>query len=679
MQYLSNEKSRFGIVVTLLMLFFLITTVSCSNSGTEAANSNSKIDTTTIDSLNARANSLWSSIPDSMITMSKRIVATCDSVGYTAGKIDALRNLGRGYYETGNYNEAIQQYNKSLEIALETGNMERAVKIYSNLAMPYIALGKHKDALAELNKALDGADNYNLPKVKAHATHNIGMVYHYQLMMDSAISYYTRSQQQYEQMGDTSKSSFILGNIGHIFLNKGDFERAKANYLQSLKLAETQKNRKAIGNAQQSLGALFLEMKDLKNALIHFLKAKQTLESTGEKTEYLRLLDNLSETYFQIGDTATAVSYAKACQSLAQSHGQLYYLQSSSKRLSEFYERNKDFGQSLAFYKIYKAASDSLYSNENKEELVRKEEEFKFKKQQSDIKAVYSAKVSRRNAILVIALVVILSMSVIGFLLIKNFKQAQKNNKMLQSTNAFIEEQVILLEEANKFKKSLISIIAHDIRSPINSLLYILKPFKDGLISESQTRELLSSCYDEIDTLTIHIDNLLLWAIQHLHTVHLSVANFNIRALFEDIVKLYERRLSEKQLTAAIDCDASLAISSDREVINIIVRNLVDNAIKFSRSGEKIVIQAKTNARGDRVIFSVADAGHGIAKHVRDKIYSDAKPISLNGTSDEEGSGLGLKLCIYYLALCQSELQIHSIDGKGAIFSFELQSSAHDL
>ncbi len=669
-------KSRYlEWISTIIILFFFTYIVSCSNSDSARNKNNYAIDTDIINKMNVRANSLWSSLPDSMIAMSFHILAICDSLDYTAGKIDALRNLGIGYYEKGKYKESIQYYNESAKIALEAGEIEREAKIHSNLAMPYIALGKHKDALAELNKAIEGAEKNNLPLVKAHATHNIGMVYHYQQREDSAISYYNQSKQQYEKLGDTSRSTFILGNIGHIFLKKKDFKQAKDCYLQSLKLAEIQKNYKAIGNAQQSLGALYLETKDWKNALKYFLEAKRTLESTGEKTEYLRLLDNLSCVYLELGDIATAIRYAQECYNLAQLNGQLYYLQSSAKRLSELFEVRNNFTQSLEFYKIYKTASDSLYSKENKEQLVRQEEEFRFKKQQSNMEAVYNVKLWQRNYFLVVALVLIFSMAVIGFLLLRNFRQTKKNNKVLESTNAFIEEQMVLLEESDRFKKSLISIIAHDIRSPINSLHFILKPFKDGHISEAQTKELLSSCYDEIDTLTTHIENLLIWASQHLNTFKLSVAHFNIRDLFEDIIRLNERKLMEKQVTADIDCFPMLSISGDREVVRIIVRNLVDNAIKFSRTGGRIVLKARANEINNSVIFSVVDNGTGLAKTVWDKLYFDTKPISLNGTGNEQGFGLGLQLCMYYLELCCSELLIQSVEGEGAIFSFELQSS----
>jgi hypothetical protein len=140
----------------------------------------------------------------------------------------------------------------------------------------------------------------------------------------------------------------------------------------------------------------------------------------------LRLLDNLSEVYLELGNITTAIRYGKECYNLAQLNGQLYYLQSSAKRLSELFEGKNDFIQSLEFYKIYKAASDSLYSKENKEQLVRQEEEFRFKKQQNDMEAVYNVKLWQRNYFLAVALVLIFSMSVIGFLLLRNFRQTKK-------------------------------------------------------------------------------------------------------------------------------------------------------------------------------------------------------------------------------------------------------------
>ncbi|MDR0262856.1 MAG: tetratricopeptide repeat protein [Sphingobacterium sp.] len=660
----------------LAILFFFTWNISCSSSDTKRTTDIFAKDTAAVNKMNLKANSFWSSSPDSMIVISKQALAHADCLEYPGGRIDALRNLGMGNYEKGNYVDAISYYKKSIEIASEANDFERAAKIHSNLAMPYIALGKHTEALRELSKGIEMAEKYQLPSVRAHAVHNIGMVYHYQHKDDSAISYYNQSLDLYESLGDTSKSTFILGNIGHLLLHEKKFDKAKAYYKQSLRLAEKQRNFKAIGNAQQSLGSLLMETKEWEKALSYLLTAKKTLESTGEKTEYLRLLENLSECYLGMGQLELASRYAKECFDLAKRSGQLYYQQTAARCLSSIFEIKKDGLHALQFYKEYKIISDSLYSRENKEQLVRQEEEWKFKKQHNDLEILYSSRVGHRNDLLVIALVLILALMVIAVLLIKNVKQKRKSNQVLKSTNAFIEEQNILLEESDRFKKSLLSLVAHDVRSPINNLHFILRPFKDGLISAEETKTLLASCYDEIESMTDHIEKLLLWVSQNLHSSNLQESDFNVKAIFEQVARLYERSLEEKQITLDIDCDELYTAWADPEIVMVIVRNLVDNAIKFCEQGGHIQLKATVNKRGDRVVFSVSDTGVGFSNRVRNSLFSDAKTISLKGTGNEKGFGIGLQLCLYYLELCGSELAIESSDGKGSIFRFELETSA---
>ena len=135
-------------------------------------------DTSLVNRLNLRAYKHWSSFPDSTIILSKRALALSDSIRYRTGKIDAFRNLGIGAYEKGMYSEAIAYYNQAITIATQEGDHGRKAKILSNLAMPYIALGIHTEALKQLNLAIELADRYHLPLIKAHAIHNIGMVYH---------------------------------------------------------------------------------------------------------------------------------------------------------------------------------------------------------------------------------------------------------------------------------------------------------------------------------------------------------------------------------------------------------------------------------------------------------------------------------------------------------------------
>lgn len=632
-------------------------------------------DTALVNRLNLRAYAHWSSFPDSTIMLSKRTLSMSDSMKYKTGKIDAFQNLGIGAYEKGMYSEAIEYYNRAIAIATEEGDYGRKAKILSNLAMPYIAQGIHTEALKQLNLAIELADRYHLPLIKAHAIHNMAMVYHYQHKDDKAILYYKESLKQYESLGDSSRSTFILGNIGHLYLHKNDLPHAKELYDQSLNLAEKSKNYKAIGNALQSLGALYREKKELDSALAYYLKAKVTFESTGEQTEYLRLLDNLATCYLDMDNMDAAIRYSELCYEIAKQNKQLYYVQNAANRLSTILEKKQELSRAIFFYKEYRSASDSLYSAENREQLVRNEEEVKFKKQQNELESLYSAKVLRRNYILLVATVLIVSLLVIAVLLAKNVKDKRKANETLRNTNEFIEEQNALLEESDNFKRSLLSLVTHDVRSPINNLNSILMLIKDGLVPPEEIKKLLSSNSEEFDSMINLIENLLLWVNQHLYTTDLVIREFYVRDIFQQIHGINMKRLEEKKIKLLIECDDELKGSADVEVVMIILRNLVDNAIKFCKPENQITLRAEINDQNNRITFSVIDTGVGMSQEVQENLYAVSEPFSHRGTKNEKGYGIGLQLCRYYLVLSGSELLIESREGQGSIFRFDLDRS----
>lgn len=629
-------------------------------------------DTALVNRLNLKAYAHWSSSPDSTMILGRRALALSDSIRYRTGKIDAFRNLGIGAYEKGMYSEAIAYYNQAISIATEEEDHGRKAKILSNLAMPYIALGVHTEALKQLNLAIELADSYHLPLIKAHAIHNIGMVYHYQHKDDNAILYYRESLRLYESLGDSSRSTFILGNIGHLYLHKNDLQHAKELYDQSLNLAEKNKNYKAIGNALQSLGSLYMEKKDWDHALSYYLKAKATLESTGEQTEYLRLLDNLATCYLRMDHVDAAIHYSELCYELAKQNKQLYYIQSAANRLGTMLEKKQELSRAIFFYKEYKSASDSLYSADNKEQLVRNEEEFKFKKQQNELESLYRAKVLRRNYILLVATVLIVSLLVIAVLLVKNVKDKRKANEALRNTNEFIEEQHALLEESDNFKKSLLALVTHDVRAPINNLNRILMLIRDGLVPPEEIKKLLSYNSEEFDSTINLIENLLLWVNQHLHASDLVISEFDVMDIFRQIHGIYIKRLEEKKIKLLMECDEGLKALADAEVVMIILRNLVDNAIKFCKRDNQITLRAAVNDQNNRITFSVIDTGVGMSRQVQENLSTVTEPVSHRGTKNEKGYGIGLQLCRYYLGLSHSELLIESQEGQGSIFRFEL-------
>ncbi|WP_165792988.1 tetratricopeptide repeat-containing sensor histidine kinase [Sphingobacterium haloxyli] len=631
-------------------------------------------DTLIVNKLNEKAPTFWSSKPDSTLRLAKRALEISTNLGFMKGQMVAYRNLGIGYYEKGQYTAAAQSYKEAVSLAEILGNDAYKAQLHSNVSMPYLALGAHDEALENLYTALEIAEKNDLTNTIAHANHNIGMVYHYQFKNDEAIAFYEKSRHLYESNGDTTRSTFILGNIAHLYLKKSDFKKAKEFYLQSLALAEKQDNKKAIGNALQSLGAFFMEQKDTETALHYFLRAKETLESTGEQTEYLRLMNNLATCYLEVGDTNTAYTYAAKSNKLANEQQQFYYIQTSAQQLSDLYEKKGNYRMAMHYLKKAALASDSLYSRQNREELVRMEEKYKYRKGLEQTSFLHNMQLKRQNQWLYAAIVLVCILVIIALLFASNIRQKRRTNLILKETNVFFEEQNAKLEASNHFKEQLISLVAHDIRHPIVSLQNVLFLFENKHLSPIEIQQLMSSSHKDVNNLIPLIDDLLLWVKLQLNYAQLQKISFSIQEVSQSIVELYQQKAHHKNIQLIIEPTINTQVYADKEAVATVIRNLVDNGIKFSKPGGSVRIRTTPTAGDGRVTIHIADTGIGMSAETIENLFTTPNYARRLGTNNEEGSGLGLQICIHYLQLNNSKLFVKSILGRGTSFWFEIDT-----
>lgn len=629
-------------------------------------------DTGTVARLNEQALAFWSSKPDSTIILATQALEISIQRHDMTGQMHALRNLGIGYYEKGNYREAVRSYKRAIAFAEALDDDAYNARIRSNLSMPYLALGAHDEALKNLSIAIEIAKKNNLTSTAAHANHNIGMVYHYQFKNDEAIEFYEKSRQLYESNGDTTRSTFILGNIAHLYLKKKDFQKARTLYLQSLALAEKHDNKKAIGNALQSLGAFFMEQDDTEKALSYFLRAKKTLESTGEQTEYLRLLDNLAACYLKVGNPDAAYTCAIKNYRLATQQQQLYYIQTSARLLSELFEKRGDYQTALDYFKKAALASDSLYSQQNKEELVRMEEKYKYEKDQEQTAHLHNMQLKRKNQWLYSAIALVCVLVVIAVLFASNIRQKRRTNRILKETNDFFEEQNALLEASNHFKEQLISLVAHDVRHPIASLQKVLSLFENKHLSPAEIQQLMSSSHRDVNSLIHLLDDLLLWVRLQLKYTQLQKTRFHIQDVLQSIVELYQQKAHDKNIQLIVERATNLEVFADKEAIATVIRNLIDNSIKFSNPGGYVHIRTASKVDNHRVAIYISDKGIGMSEETIKNLFFIPSYARRYGTHNEEGSGLGIQICIHYLQLSNSELFVESSPGQGTRFWFEI-------
>ena len=225
------------------------------------------------------------------------------------------------------------------------------------------------------------------------------------------------------------------------------------------------------------------------------------------------------------------------------------------------------------------------------------------------------------------------------------------------------------LEDLNKLKDKLLSIVSHDFRSPLNSLRGTLTLFLKGAISNKELNMLTEDLVEKLDNTYNLLENLLNWAKSQMQGMKVYAKKVNLKTITEDCVGLLSPIADKKLVKIVNNINTPISAFADNEMVKLVIRNLMSNAIKFTTAGNKIILEAKPDK--DFVTVSIKDNGTGISNENQDKLFK-LESFSTRGTSNESGMGLGLLLCKDFVDKNGGKIWFESELEKGSTFYFTL-------
>lgn len=248
-------------------------------------------------------------------------------------------------------------------------------------------------------------------------------------------------------------------------------------------------------------------------------------------------------------------------------------------------------------------------------------------------------------------------------------KQIEDQNAKLEKLNKTIKEQNSELEQLDHIKSKMFAIVAHDLRGPMSSLQSLLYLLRDHKLSPDDIGELTTSLEINLQENASTMDNLLAWARSQMSGISLNYRDFTLLEAV-NVVKAQARFQAEnKGINLLVDVSPQIEVSADYDMLKLILRNLIANAIKFSEPEDRIEITAVMNE--DEVIVTVSDTGMGIRKEDQVKIFA-GKYYTSKGTKNEKGSGLGLSLCKEFIEQHGGRIWFESKEGEGTTFFFTI-------
>src|SRR5690606_29973467 len=257
------------------------------------------------------------------------------------------------------------------------------------------------------------------------------------------------------------------------------------------------------------------------------------------------------------------------------------------------------------------------------------------------------------------------------FLTQRSRKLERKLNSLLANKNFDLKKRERELQDLNETKNKFFSIIAHDLRAPIASLNGLIDLLKDNQINAKDFMQFAPQLSEQVKSISFTLNNLLIWGQAQKKGAKSTPERCDLGMLAQQNIQLLNEQAQKKQLIIQQRIAPKSMVYVDKEQINLVFRNIINNAIKFTQNKGRIYIHAIEKSNLFQV--EISDNGVGMDPDFINELTSDKTTFnSTYGTDNEKGTGLGLNLCKEMIVKNQGKFWIKSEPGKGSTFYFTL-------
>ncbi|WP_417875546.1 tetratricopeptide repeat protein [Winogradskyella sediminis] len=565
----------------------------------------------------------------------------------TLGVAKVSNSIGLIEIKRGNYKVGLQNSLSAIAIFEKQYLRDELSLAYNNLAEAYHKTNQVDKAIEYNFKALEVRKQINDKEGVKTSTKNIAGLYSELKEHRKAIEYYEKTLDILNPKTDQELRGEILPKLGSEYLRFNEYDKASEYLVEGLKYNRQQNNKEGLLRALNAVGQLNLQKKKIKLAEKQLNEAYKIAQSIDNKTE---LLENY-----------------KLHIALDSTRG---YFQNA------FFWQNKFYNLRDSLTKIDSPILPTDLEPINLIETKNTNEEASIEET-----PLHNTPKTLDNPLVlyggILALALLLGLLIFSLLKSKSHKDALEKQKAILAEEKIrteaILEQTHHLEEVNQVKDKLFSIVSHDLKDSISSIKAFLDLLKEDSISKDEFYELIPELSDNANNASSLLFNLLNWSKSQMQNLEPKPERFNIQEVFHTKMALVEQKVEDKRIVM-IDESQDDYIYADRSMVEIVIQNLITNAVKFCRTGDVITI-SNQDVNGKSLIC-IEDTGVGISKSNIDKLFAAHKNFTTAGTKNEKGTGLGLSIARDLVELNHGRIWVESIENVGSKFFVELPKSA---
>jgi two-component system sensor histidine kinase/response regulator len=585
---------------------------------------------------------------------------------YEKGMANAYVSIGIDYVYKGNNELALYYYTKALRLMQKLNNKKAQGNIYNNIARLMHINGNYVEALNNNLKSLKIKEALHDEEGMALSYLNIGNVYAVQNKLEEALGYYIKSMQLSEGSPNTNLVN-ACNNIGNIFGEKKNYQDALTYHLKALKICERLTDKVGMVSTCNNIGGDYFNLKQFKTALPYHAKALKLAVETGNKSGQAYACGGIGNVNQGKKKYSEASTYYAKMLKLGTELNNKKIMQQAYANFVSLNKENGNFQQALIYTDLINNMQDSLLGLESQKHLTELNTKYETEKRSKEIllltreRELNQQQLKQQRIVrwgLVIGLLLLLS-TVIGIYRRYLFKQ-KINQELIKTQGALYK----VIEQ----KEKLTSILAHDLRTPLRFMTTI-SGYLNKSIHELNLKD-LEELSDELNTSSKNTyafaDELLTWLSVQEENTSVMYSEVDLNALMNGLMDFFKDIARIQHTVLKIDIPAFLSVKSDPRLLKIILRNILDNAIKNTNSGEVLIYVSKQSEA--TLEIHIRDTGRGMSREQVEQLnVSNAYESQF-----EIKSKLGFQIIKDLSALLNIRLAVDSEIGAGTTVTLHI-------
>lgn len=626
----------------------------------------------------------------------QQLIKYADSAKAIALKLPNKKNiqllnarLGLVHHGKGDFMEALKYYQEGISICIKQNAKDNLAGYYMSMSDIYQKITDYTNAIDVCEKAIKIYTEINNQQGIASIYNNLSETYIALGDYETAYRYASKALPIFEKEGIYSRGvgsiKLILSNIllqaDETTIQKLGYSGAK-RYKQVIKFTNASIPVAELEKDYNLKAAIFIAMATAYEKLNQQATAKhyyeQAIEFGNKGFDHNSIAADYATVgifFLRINNYNRGTMYLHQSLKMSTKAGLLEIEAKVCKSLSDYYERIKQFDSSLYYFKQFSVVSNLIFNKEKEKEITRKKLMFDFSVKEKE----YAIQQERTNQQLAEKKLEIRfkntlawMMGILTIIVVLAAWFIYKSRKKTVELNATIESKRQSLVELVEVKDKIFSIITHDMRSPINSLISFVYLLEEDEVNKDQLALYAKELGNTLRGTSALMENLLNWAGSQLQGFDTTMELVRVNNIVSEVMESFASVLKQKQLKLQNSVDAQTTVWADKNMLALVIRNLLSNAIKFSYSGSTIHIS--TSMQNHELAIAIADEGIGMSEAYMKKM-NDASIHNLTsslGTNKEKGTGLGILLCKNFLTMMKGKLTAQQNEPKGSIMIIHL-------